>query len=131
MRRILLDTSAYSAFMRGSEATGAAVREADEIHVTPVVLGELRAGFMGGRQRKKNESELGDFMESPRVVVDDIDEETASRYAEIVESLRAAGRPVPANDAWIAASAMQHGLVVVTSDPHFGWIPQILSETTG
>lgn len=128
MRRVLLDTSAYSAFMRGSEASAALVREADEIHVTPVVLGELRAGFRGGRYRRKNEDELSAFLDSPRVVVDAIDEDTSIRYAEIVASLRTAGRPVPANDVWIAASAMQHGLVVVTTDAHFSRIPTIIAE---
>jgi tRNA(fMet)-specific endonuclease VapC len=129
--RILLDTSAYSAFFRGDERTLRAVQEADEITVSPIVLGELKAGFRGGRHPKKNEAELAAFLASPRVRVVALDEETPDRYAEIVHSLRSAGTPIPTNDVWIAASAMQHGLRVATTDGHFRKVPQILVDWLG
>lgn len=128
MRRFLLDTSAYSAFMRAHRGIGGALRGADEIAVTPVVLGELRAGFRRGTRRSRNEEELGDFLRSPRVRLAVVDAETSERYAEIVAFLQRAGTPVPTNDAWIAASAMQHGLPVLTTDPYFERIPQVLVE---
>ena len=55
-----------------------------------------------------------------------IDEETAGRYAAIVTGLRNAGTPIPTNDIWIAATAMQHGLEVLTADARFGKVPQIV-----
>lgn len=125
MSRVLLDTSAYSAFMRGDEAEVQSIREAREIRLTPVVLGELLAGFRRGTRRKENEALLVRFLASPRVRVLALDEETADRYAIILNALRAAGTPVPTNDLWIAASAMQHGLKVLTTDAHFGKIPQV------
>lgn len=128
VRRIILDTSAYSAFMRGHEALKAALQEVEEITLNPVILGELRAGFLLGRHRRKNESELATFFASPRVRVVPVDEETAVRYAVIVTALRSAGTPIPTNDVWIAASAMQHGLGVVTTDPHYEKVPQIIVE---
>jgi tRNA(fMet)-specific endonuclease VapC len=127
MTRILLDTLAYSAFMRGGDEALRAIQEADEICVNPVVLGELLAGFRKGNRRKENESQLTRFLSSPRVVVLPVDEETAERYAIIFDALRKAGTPVPTHDIWIASTAMQHGLKVVTTDPHFARIPQVVA----
>ncbi len=128
MSRILADTSAYSAFLRGQPGVGEALRLADEIRVNPIVLGELRAGHLGGSRRRENEEQLRFFLSSPRVGVLPIDEETAERYAVIVSSLRTAGTMISTNDAWIAASAMQHGLTVLTTDADFLRIPQILVD---
>ncbi len=96
--------------------------------LTPVVLGELRAGFVRGARRGKNEAELARFRESPRVEVVDLDAGTADRYAAIVESLRTAGAPIPTNDVWIAASAMQHGLRLLTTDTHFRHVAQVIVD---
>ncbi len=126
--RTLLDTSAYSAFMRGHPDIQHALQEADEIALTPIVLGELRAGFRHGKRRQKNEAELRTLLASPRVRVVDVDVETADRYAAILNSLWHAGTPIPTNDIWIAASAMQHGLRILTTDPHFEKIPQVLVD---
>jgi len=126
MTRVLLDTSAYSAFLRGHEDIHRNLQEADEIHLNAIVLGELRAGFQHGARRRDNEKELHAFLASPRVTVADITPETALRYAEIVNSLRRSGSPIPTNDIWIAATAMQHGLELVTTDNHFRKVPQII-----
>jgi predicted nucleic acid-binding protein len=128
MTRILLDTSAYSAFMLGHPEAKGALQRADEITLTPVVLGELLAGFIRGKWRKKNEGELRAFLSSPRVQVIDIDEDTAHRYAVILNALWKAGTPIPTNDVWIAASAMQHGLRLLTRDAHYRQVPQILVD---
>ena len=128
MSRLLIDTSAYSAFMRGNSAAIDAIREADEIYVSATVLGEMLAGFVSGSRRTKNEAELARFFDSPRVNLVDVDEETARRYAVIFSTLRAAGTPIPTNDLWIAASAMQHGLRLLTADAHFERVPQILIQ---
>jgi predicted nucleic acid-binding protein len=125
---VLLDTSAYAAFMRGHPETVRIVREVEEIHLSSVVLGEMLAGFMSGTRNARNRAELARFLESPRVNLIDVDEETAERYAVIFTSLKQAGTPVPTNDLWIAASAMQHGLRLLTLDTHFQKIPQILAE---
>ncbi len=127
MSRILLDTSAYSAMARGLDEAARHVRQSAEIHVTPIVLGELYAGFARGTLQKANLEDLQKFLESPRVQIDVIDPETAGRYAVIFNDLRRRGNPVPTNDIWIAASAMQHGLTVVTADSHFSSIPQVVT----
>jgi len=128
MSRLLIDTSAYSAFMRGHGEVKGALQEADEIYLNSVVLGELRAGFMRGSRRRKNEGELKTFLASPRVSVLEMGEETADRYAVILNGLWKAGTPIPTNDIWIAASAMEHGLNVLTTDAHYQKIPQVIVD---
>ncbi len=125
MSRLLLDTSAYSAAFRGGQAAKEAIQSAEALFLNPVVIGELLAGFAGGGHRQKNERELREFLAMPSVSVLEINEETASRYALILNSLRAAGTPIPTNDIWIAASAMQHGLELLTADAHFAKVAQI------
>ena len=126
--KVMMNTSAYTAFLRGSPEVKEAVQQADEIVFNPVVLGELIAGFLMGRNERKNRAILKDFLSSPRVIVAEIDEETSERYAVIVQSLRMKGTPIPTNDLWIAASAMQHGLKVLTTDKHYLKVPQIITE---
>ncbi len=126
--KVMLDTSAYSAFLRGNEETAQVLREADEIYLNPVVLGELYAGFSKGGREKKNRDILKEFLSSPRVQVAAIDEETAERYASIIAYLWQQGTPLPTNDLWIAATAMQFGLKLVTTDTHYRNVPQIIVE---
>lgn len=123
--RICLDTSAYSAFFRGDPAVRDLIQRADEIVLPPVVLGELLGGFRSGSRWAENRRLLDDFLSSRRVRVAAIDAETAERYSEILAHLRRQGRPIPTNDLWIAASAMQHGLRLVTTDAHFAHVPQV------
>jgi predicted nucleic acid-binding protein len=123
--RILLDTSAYSAYLRGHEAVGVEVRRADELVLTPIVFGELLAGFRKGSRFPSNLDTLRQFLASPRVRWVPLDDETGDRYSIIHDTLRRAGNPVPSNDVWIAASAMQHGLRLLTTDPHYQQMPQI------
>jgi predicted nucleic acid-binding protein len=127
MTRILLDTSAYSALLRGSVEAKEALQGVEEIIVTPIVIGELLAGFSGGRFGERNRLFLREFLDTPRVRVINIDPETSERYAAVWSHLRSQGTPIPTNDLWIAASAMQHGLVVLTTDQHFLSVPQVLT----
>lgn len=126
--RICLDTSAYSAFKRGHAGVGEALGRAERIVLTPVVIGELLVGFKGGAREKENRDELRRFLSSPRVDIAPVVEETAERYAEILGHLRKAGTPIPTNDVWIAATAMQLGLAVLTTDAHYERVPQVIAE---
>ena len=128
MSGILLDTSAYSAFMRGHPELKLAVQRSEEIRVTPIVLGELISGFKMGKDEGRNRKLLEEFLSSPRVNIVEIDEETSERYAIILNALRGKGTPIPINDIWIASSAMQYGLKVVTTDTHYLQISQVLVE---
>ena len=124
--KVMLDTSAYSAYLRGNEDVKNVIREADEIYLSPIMLGELFAGFAHGGKEKKNREILREFLASPRVQVVVIDEETAERYMAIITYLWAKGTPIPTDDLWIAATAMQHGLKLITADSHFRLVPHII-----
>jgi predicted nucleic acid-binding protein len=126
MNGILLDTSAYSAMGRGNRDILDTVQTAETIAVNPIILGELLSGFFHGTQELQNLKIMEKFLDSPRCSVLPIIKDTARRYAHIHNALRKAGTPVPTNDLWIAATAMEHGLTVVTLDRHFARIPQII-----
>jgi tRNA(fMet)-specific endonuclease VapC len=129
--KVMLDTSGYSALLRGNKRVLELLQEADRIFISPVILGELLSGFMAGSNERKNRAMLDDFLASPRVSLVGLDDETAERYAVIVTHLRSKGTPISTNDLWIAASAMQHGFKVITSDNHFLKVPHIITLFCG
>ena len=126
MRRVLLDTSAYSLLMRGRTEVDGLLDTADEVYLPAVVIGELLAGFKKGNAEQRNREILDQFLAIPRVSILSLDEDTAERYAVILDFLRRQGTPIPTNDLWIAACAMQHGLVLITADRHFLTLPQVV-----
>lgn len=128
MSRVLLDTSALSALFRGHEEIARTIAYADQVGVSAVTLGELKSGFRGGTRYQENRARLERLLAKPVVRAISIDAETAERYAQIHDSLRRAGTPVPTNDIWIAASAMQFGLRLITTAGHFEHMPQIVVE---
>lgn len=127
MKRIVLDTSAYIAFKRGDPDVMAVLRRAPEIALCPTVLGELLGGFAFGSHAAQNRRELDAFIHTPRVRLPTIDAETAEHYASAFASLRRKGRPVPTNDLWIGAVALQHGYAVLSLDAHFAAMDNLIS----
>ena len=126
MIRILLDTNAYVAFKQGEKDAVETLRHVDRIGISVVVLGELLAGFAAGKRQDYNQIELNVFLDSPRVTIIPVDRDTTRFYASIYKQLREKGKPVPTNDMWIAASALQHEHFVFTYDKHFGQISGLL-----
>ncbi len=128
MKRLLLDTSAYFAFMRGHREAGYAIGDAEEIYLNVVVMGEVFDAFLRGSKREQNQADFDRFVDSPYVNIIEIDEITAERYAFISDMLRRAGTPISPNDTWIAASALQHGLEILTFDSDFARVPQVVTR---
>ena len=120
--KVLLDANAYSYYANGGEELASIVASADEVMISAIVLGELLAGFRQGSRFNRNVVSLQAFLASPRVSVASVGAATAERYGEIAAALRAKGRPIPANDIWIAAHAMETGADLVSADAHFAHV---------
>jgi predicted nucleic acid-binding protein len=123
--RIALDTNRYTDLCRGVVEVVGALESATEVWVPFIVLGKLRAGFAASRDRAGNEAVLRRFLLKPGVRVVFADDETTLHYAAIYRQLRAQGTPIPTNDMWIAALALQHRLVLLHRDRHFDHLPQL------
>lgn len=117
--RILLDTNAYSALVEGQPEIGIHVREAEEVLISTVVLGELLFGFHNGSRYEQNRRVLDRFLREPRVQIVTLTITTAERFGEIFASLRKRGKPIPTNDIWIAAQAVETRSDLVSFDSHF------------
>jgi tRNA(fMet)-specific endonuclease VapC len=119
MRRLLIDTNIYSYALKGDDEVVEILKKTGQIGISVISIGELLSGFKGGGKEQKNREELEIFLDSPRVVVYPVDEDTSEFYAEILNNLREIGKPVPTNDIWIAAVAFQNGLKLFTKYNHF------------
>ena len=117
--RILLDSNAYSAFMRGSEEVRSLIQDAEEVLFSAIVVGEQLFGFRQGAHYDRNIAELRSFLERPYVSFIPVGPVTADRYSRVMTALKAKGRPIPTNDVWIAAHAMETGADLVSADGHF------------
>ena len=117
--KVLLDTNAYTALFRGHEDVAARVRRAEQVLVSVIVAGELLFGFRNGSRYEANRTELEDFIASPYVALLPVTLVTSDRFGRIAASLRRKGRPLPTNDIWIAAHAMESGAELVSFDRHF------------
>jgi len=123
--RILLDTNRYKDFCLGEETIGVVLRQAEEVYLPFVTLAELRAGFACGTKTRANEGVLTRFLNRSRVRTLYPDEETTHHYANLFRQLRQQGTPIPTNDLWLAALAVQHDLLLASRDRHFEHLPQI------
>lgn len=117
--RILLDTNAYSALMRGSAAAAAAVRRAERVYLSSIVAGELMFGFRDGAFYARNRAQLESFLANRFVEFLAVTFDTADRFGLICAALKRKGKPIPSNDIWIAAHALEKGADLVSFDSHF------------
>lgn len=125
--KALIDTNCYSALMRGDEAVAQFLDAAQIVYLSPIVAGELMAGFKGGTMERQNRRWLKEFIEEGgKTVVPGIGLETAERFALIQDALKRKGSPIPVNDIWIAAQCMETGAILLTRDAHFEAIEGLL-----
>ena len=118
---MILDTNALSAFADDAPAAVAAVSRAERIYLPVVVLGEYRYGIAHAARPREHEEWLSAFLRTCHVL--DLTQRTATWYADIRSDLRRTGKPIPANDAWIAALCGEHNLPVLSRDQHFDRVP--------
>ncbi len=121
--QIVLDTNAYSAFMRGDRSVFSALSNSERVWVPVFVIGELHFGFQGGNRRQENLAELDQFLQKPTVRTWLPTLETAQIYGEVMDNLKRDGNPIPINDVWIASACIETGSRLVTFDQHFRRVP--------
>lgn len=117
--KLLLDTNAYVAFMKGQLDIIEPIRAAEQLVFSAVVMGELLFGFRNGNRYGQNMKELESFLSNPYVSFLPVTAVTADRFGRIASALKRAGTPIPTNDIWIAAQTMEAGAELLTLDKHF------------
>lgn len=117
--RFILDTNAYVALMQGHPGVAGRVRRAERIYVSAIVAGELIFGFRNGSRCEENMRDLEDFLDNRHVEFLPVSLTTSDRFGRIAALLRRKGKPMPTNDIWIAAHAMESGAELLSFDRHF------------
>jgi tRNA(fMet)-specific endonuclease VapC len=123
MRNVLLDTNAYIGYLRGDERLLPYLGQAEIVYMSVFVMGELYAGFRAGKREKENKQILERFLIKSTVSVLEASKDTAEIFGMVKDSLKRNGHPIPLNDVWIGAHALETGSVLLTYDRHFAFIP--------
>lgn len=120
--RRLIDTNVYSALKRGRREVVELIRESSQLLLSAVVVGELMSGFRTGSRQSENLHDFKEFIASPYVEFLPITMTTAERFGRVSAALRTAGTPIPTNDVWIAAHALETGAELISYDQHFSLV---------
>ena len=120
---MILDTNALSAFVDGDVGVGDILRRQARVAIPVIVLGEFRYGIADSRHRAAYEAWLASHLTHFEVLA--VTDETTFAYATLRLAPRRLGRPIPANDAWIAALALQHRLPILSRDQHFDVVSEV------
>ena len=113
----LLDTNIIIGLFAGQTSIINHLQQSDEIFIPSIALGELHYDARKSGRVQQNLERIEEFVAD--VIIIDCDAATARQYGDVKNRLRVKGRPLPENDIWIAALALQYGLVLVTRDAHF------------
>jgi tRNA(fMet)-specific endonuclease VapC len=124
--RYLLDTNIVIALFANDGSVVEQVRGAGEVFIPSVVIGELYYGARRSGRVEANTARVDEF--ATENVVLSCNVETAKWYGQIKDELRRRGRPIPENDIWVAALALQHDLTLVSRDEHFGQVQSLRAE---
>jgi len=119
----LLDTNIVIAHFRNDRIASAHLESATSIYLPWVALGELYYGALRAQRRETQLALIRDFLQIATLLLPD--QGTTERYGHVKAGLSAAGQPIPDNDIWIAALALQYDLPVATRDVRFRAIPQL------
>jgi tRNA(fMet)-specific endonuclease VapC len=124
--RYLLDTNIIIALFANDAAVVEQIKQAHEVFIPSVVIGELYYGAQRSGRVEANTKRVNEF--AAENVILGCDVETAKWYGEIKDGLRKKGRPIPENDVWVAALALQYDLTLVSRDEHFDQVASLRIE---
>jgi len=122
-RRALADTSVFI----GLEATRFDISRFRDFEwgVSAVTLGELRLGVLQAQNPEAVSRRLSTYQLAQRFEPLTVDEAVSEVWALLISRLRAAGHRAPINDSWIAATAITHGVPIVTQDSDYDVMPDV------
>lgn len=123
----LLDTNVYIALKASDPLLLETMASDPTVYTSSVVIGELVFGAYKSQKREENLKAVRDF--AANITILPVTYETAFYYGQVREELRAKGKPIPENDIWIAAVALEHKLVLVTDDSHFNNVSKLQVES--
>jgi len=123
MALLLLDTCVYVALSKGDTRAKVALESAEAAYLNVVGLGEILAGFPEGSQWEDDILALDSFIEDAITEILPLSADTAQLYGSLYNHVKQRGRLMPTNDLWIAASALEHDLTILTADRHFAELP--------
>ena len=123
---ILLNTNIVIEVFEGNKNIADKIHQLPAFYISSVVLGELFIGINRVSNKAKHLKILNDFLHLCTVL--NVDSLTAKFYGEMISSLYKKGKPLPTNDVWIAATAKQYDLILVTQDRHFQEIDDLTFE---
>ena len=117
MSRGIADTTVFIARESGRPLDVATLP--DELGVSVVTIGELRAGVLAADDVGTRDRRLATLIEALALQPLVVDDRVAEAWARLRVLLREADQRMPVNDSWIAATAMALGLPVVTQDADY------------
>lgn len=127
--KICLDTNVFPKLASHYQPSVDFVDESEFVYIPVIVTGELFAGFRMGKRFEQNRGEFEKFLSLPGVQEIKVNQKIANRYGILVYNLNKIGRPIPTNDIWIAATALETGSHLVTYDNHFSYIDGLIIES--
>ena len=122
-RRALADTSIFIGLE--GDRIDAGRLDGYEWGISVVTLGELRLGVLQAADPESAARRLSAYQLAQRFDALPVNEQVSDAWALLVSRLRAAGRKAPVNDSWIAATAMAHGVPVVSQDADYDAMPGV------
>jgi len=124
---MILDTNALSDIFKKNDTIKAHLKNANQLYVPVIVLGEYQFGIKASTKAKELNTLLSDFMNTVQELI--IGSKTASHYADIRWELKQNGTPIPENDIWIAALGREFNIPILSRDSHFDYIKGITRLT--
>lgn len=117
MSQGLADTSVFIARESGRSLDDSSMP--DELAVSIVTIGELRAGVLAANDVLVRERRLTTLTAALELDPVPLDDDVAAQWAKLRVLLRDMERRMPVNDSWIAATAMALQVPVVAQDDDY------------
>ncbi len=125
--KLLLDTNAVIALFENNHQVKSHIVNSTKVFLPSVALGELFYGAFNSKHVEQNLLKITDFCTTLTVLPCDV--AVAHRDGQLKKGLRDKGKPIPENDIWIAATAIENELELLSNDQHFENLDQLVQKS--